>query len=235
MTTRPLALRISPVFCLLALLLQLSIMVFSPSAHAFSFSGFGKTEQPKFVRVNEAFPFNFVQKDHAVILDWDIRDGYYLYQHKIKITSDHAVLGQITMPPPIEHKDAYYGEVKIYTTPLSLTIPIEEADSKATITVSYQGCAKAGLCYPPETRVIPLTPIMGQDLMTTGSLPNTAMAATSTQNTPVTITSAPATEQNKLASDLEKRWWTPFIFLALGIGRKCGGFISSRNAARVDA
>ena len=217
MTTRPLDLRISPLFCLLALLLQLSILIFSPAAHAFSFPSFGKTEQPKFVRVNEAFPFNFIQKDHAIILDWNIRDGYYLYQHKISITSDHAQLGQIIMPTPVEHKDAYYGDVKIYTQPLALTIPIEEADPKATITVSYQGCAKAGLCYPPETRVIPLTPIMGQDLVTTSSLPN-ANATIAAQNQPVTITSAPATEQNKLASDLEKRWWTPFIFLALGIG-----------------
>ncbi len=209
--------RFTPLFAFMALSFQLLFFVFSPNANAFSLFG-SSNNAPKFVRVEQAFPFNFQQNDHELHLNWDIRDGYYLYQHRIEIKANNARLGDIVMPPATPHEDGYFGKVQIYPQPLNITVPIIQADANATLSVTYQGCAAAGLCYPPETKVIPLDPVSGLDIA-----PNNLMGKLDSNivNKSVSATianAAPATEQTQLASDLHQRWWTPLIFLVLGFG-----------------
>ncbi|HAF51435.1 MAG TPA: protein-disulfide reductase DsbD, partial [Leclercia adecarboxylata] len=51
------------------------------------------------------------------------------------------------------------GKSEIYRGQLSVSVAVAQADKGATLTVTYQGCADAGLCYPPETKVIPLSEV----------------------------------------------------------------------------
>lgn len=192
-------------------------------AQAFTLPG-SSPAPTQFVPVDEAFPFNFLQQGETVYLDWQIKPGYYLYQHQLSVSSDTAQLGNVTIPAGTPYQDEFFGEVNIYTDPLTLAVPLLSADDNATLTIRYQGCAKAGFCYPPEVRQIPLTAVLASAGSGTGTTPSSVnTAATSTvvstniatpQKTPV----PPRTQQDQLASDLADQWWTPFVFLALGIG-----------------
>ncbi|CAI1762703.1 protein-disulfide reductase DsbD [Serratia proteamaculans] len=139
---------------LIKLIFLLCSLFFLPqAAQASLFSPNGGNQ---FVPVDQAFAFDFKQQDHQLTLNWQIRPGYYLYRQQIKLVPQQATLGSFELPPGLSHKDEFFGEVAIFKQQLSLPIPLQQAASGASLSVTYQGCAEAGFCYPPETRVIPL-------------------------------------------------------------------------------
>lgn len=212
----------------LSLFALLSLLVLSHPAAALKLPGFNSPPNT-FVAVDEAFSFNFTQQGDQVYLDWQVKPGYYLYQHQLSVSSDTATLGTVDIPTGKPYHDEFFGEVNIYTEPLTLTVPIVQASDSDTLTVRYQGCAEAGFCYPPENRQVPLSAVMAAanaapsepQTSTTGSQ---SAEQTSTESNvsaysqPSNANTAPASEQDKLASDLADQWWTPLVFLALGIG-----------------
>lgn len=115
----------------------------------------------KFTSVEQAFSFDFSQKNHQVTLKWAIAPGYYLYQHQMKIVAENAQLAEFTLPPGLKHHDEFYGDTFIYQQSLSIPLTVLKVENDAIVTVTYQGCAEAGFCYPPETRKIPLSAITG--------------------------------------------------------------------------
>ncbi|EKS7792721.1 protein-disulfide reductase DsbD [Edwardsiella piscicida] len=139
-------------------------------------------EQPRFVPVNQAFAFDFQQRGEHLTLRWQIQPGYYLYRQQIRITPHQAQLGPWQLPPGIPHHDEFQGETAIFRDGLSLTLPLLSAAAGGEISVTYQGCAAAGFCYPPETRRIPLEAITA----TAGALPSpgAATAAANTEHAP---------------------------------------------------
>lgn len=130
-----------------------SLFFLPQAAQASLFSPNGGNQ---FVPVDQAFAFDFKQQDHQLTLNWQIRPGYYLYRQQIKLVPQQATLGAFELPPGLSHKDEFFGEVSIFKQQLNLPIPLQQATSGASLSVTYQGCAEAGFCYPPETRVIPL-------------------------------------------------------------------------------
>ena len=72
------------------------------------------------------------------------------------------------MPAGEWHEDEFYGKSEIYRQRLNVPVTVNQADKGATLTVTYQGCADAGFCYPPETKVVPLTEVKA----TASSLPS---------------------------------------------------------------
>ncbi|AOV98149.1 protein-disulfide reductase DsbD [Edwardsiella hoshinae] len=115
--------------------------------------------QPRFVPVDQAFAFNFQQQGARLTLHWQIQPGYYLYRQQIHITPHQAQLGAWQLPAGTPHHDEFQGETAIFRERLDLTLPLLSATSGAEISVTYQGCAAAGFCYPPETRRIPLNTV----------------------------------------------------------------------------
>ncbi|HAS6390790.1 TPA: protein-disulfide reductase DsbD [Vibrio vulnificus] len=169
-----------------------------------------------FVPVDQAFPFNYFQQDHRITLDWQVKEGYYLYQQRLSFSAENVVLGDIQMENGQPYRDEFFGDVNIYTNPLFVNIPMQDWQPGAKLIVQYQGCAKAGFCYPPETRVIDITSFTNGDMAPATTLAQTASPLdTSTANT---STPQPLTEQDQLASGLADNWWTPLLFLALGVG-----------------
>ncbi|HAS8115031.1 TPA: protein-disulfide reductase DsbD [Vibrio vulnificus] len=169
-----------------------------------------------FVPVDQAFPFNYFQQDHRITLDWQVKEGYYLYQQRLSFSAENVVLGDIQMENGQPYRDEFFGDVNIYTNPLFVNIPMQDWQSGAKVIVQYQGCAKAGFCYPPETRVIDIASFTNGDMAPATTLAQTPrQLETSTTNT---STPQPLTEQDQLASGLADNWWTPLLFLALGVG-----------------
>lgn len=109
--------------------------------------------KPEFLPVDKAFVLTSQRLDSGETqLFWQIADGYYLYQKRLKF--DGLTTQNIPALPEGEpHSDEYFGEQPVYRQGLELKIP---AAATGQIKVSYQGCADAGLCYPPQTRVIDL-------------------------------------------------------------------------------
>ncbi|HAS6021080.1 TPA: protein-disulfide reductase DsbD [Vibrio vulnificus] len=169
-----------------------------------------------FVPVDQAFPFNYFQQDHRITLDWQVKEGYYLYQQRLSFSAENVVLGDIQMENGQPYRDEFFGDVNIYTNPLFVNIPMQDWQPGAKLIVQYQGCAKAGFCYPPETRVIDITSFTNGDMAPATMQAQTASPLeTSTSNA---STPQPLTQQDQLASGLADNWWTPLLFLALGVG-----------------
>ncbi|HFQ5022333.1 TPA: protein-disulfide reductase DsbD [Vibrio vulnificus] len=169
-----------------------------------------------FVPVDQAFPFNYFQQDHRITLDWQVKEGYYLYQQRLSFSAENVVLGDIQMENGQPYRDEFFGDVNIYTNPLFVNIPMQDWQPGAKLIVQYQGCAKAGFCYPPETRVIDITSFANGD-MAPATMP-TQTASPLDTSTANTSTPQPLTQQDQLASGLADNWWTPLLFLALGVG-----------------
>jgi thioredoxin:protein disulfide reductase len=118
------------------------------------------TGQDEFLQPDEAFRFNaFPDGSDHVKLIWQIADGYYLYRSRVKAatTSDKAQLGALEMPAGEFKTDEYFGKQEIYHHELVVGVPVARASAAALavpLKVTYQGCAHAGLCYPPITKEI---------------------------------------------------------------------------------
>ncbi|EPE5850941.1 protein-disulfide reductase DsbD [Vibrio vulnificus] len=194
------------------------LMISSPAMALFGnnqTSTFGSGSND-FVPVDQAFPFNFFQQDHRLTLDWQVKEGYYLYQQRLSFSAENVTLGDIQMEDGQPYRDEFFGDVNIYTHPLFVNIPMQDWQPGAKVIVQYQGCAKAGFCYPPETRVIDIASFTNGDMAPATTLAQTPrQLETSTTNT---STPQPLTEQDQLASGLADNWWTPLLFLALGVG-----------------
>jgi thiol:disulfide interchange protein DsbD len=109
--------------------------------------------QPEFLPVEKAFLFTSERLESGETqLYWQIADHYYLYQKRLKF--DGLAPEQVPALPQGElHSDEFFGEQQVYRQGLELKIP---AGATGQIKVGFQGCADAGLCYPPQTQIIDL-------------------------------------------------------------------------------
>lgn len=151
-------------------IITLILLLCSTSAFAGLFDAPGRSN---FVPADQAFAFDFQQNQHDVNLTWHIKDGYYLYRQQIKLTAAEATLVEPMLPPGTWHEDEFYGKSEIYRQSLSVPVTFSQAAKGATLTVTYQGCADAGFCYPPETKIVPLRAV----LATSGSESTSTPAA----------------------------------------------------------
>ena len=152
-------------------------------------------EEPEFLPVDEAFALSTeTAEDGALLAYWDMPDGYYLYRHRFDFTLKDpgaATLGAAELPPGKDKVDEYFGAVEVYYHRAQARVPIRNAQGPVEVGISYQGCAEAGLCYPPERRWV---------VVDAAFAPSAAPAA----ELALTV-SAPATEEQRLASALAER------------------------------
>ncbi|MEP9251384.1 protein-disulfide reductase DsbD [Enterobacter asburiae] len=136
--------------------LTLILLLCSTSAFAGLFDAPGRSN---FIPADQAFVFDFQQNQHDLSLTWQVKEGYYLYRKQVSITPAQANVGALQLPAGEWHEDEFYGKSEIYRQRLSVPVTVNQADKGATLSVTYQGCADAGFCYPPETKVVPLSEV----------------------------------------------------------------------------
>jgi thiol:disulfide interchange protein len=109
---------------------------------------------PEFLPVEEAYQLEVeILDERSVLLHWQITPGYYLYQHRFDFAVEDAqgpVELRIELPEGLHHNDEYFGEVQIHYDSADITLDLERATQRATLSTTSQGCADAGLCYPPH-------------------------------------------------------------------------------------
>ena len=151
-------------------ILTLILLLCSTSTFAGLFDAPGRSQ---FVPADRAFVFDFQQNQHDLNLTWQVKDGYYLYRKQISITPSQADIAEIKLPPGVWHEDEFYGKSEIYRKQLTIPITVNQAKSGATLTITYQGCADAGFCYPPETKTVPLSEVSADIQATPAPVPAT--------------------------------------------------------------
>ncbi|MGR6872970.1 protein-disulfide reductase DsbD [Pseudomonas sp. HK3] len=126
--------------------LWLSLVLISALSHA---------EETEFLPVDQAFSYEHEFINGQLTIKFDIADHYYLYLSRISIKQEDKSLSFTTKQTAIEKEDEYFGQVHIFKHELEL---YTQTTSIKPISLSYQGCAEAGLCYPPQIKKISLTP-----------------------------------------------------------------------------
>ncbi|ORT51906.1 thiol:disulfide interchange protein [Vibrio sp. qd031] len=182
-------------FCLLLCTL-VSFSAFADFSSSSSFNG-GNS----FVPVDEAFPIQVSQSQHQIKVEWDVAPDYYLYQSRMSFKATDATIVNVDLVDGAPYKDEFFGDVNIYTEPVVATLTLDAVTSSdAELTVEYQGCAKAGFCYPPERRTFPISLVANAAATDIGS------------------SAAPLSQDASFASKLGDNGWTPVLFLLLGVG-----------------
>ena len=116
--------------------------------------------QSKFLPADQVFHVGATAAGaNAVRLDWWIPKGYYLYRSRLKVTAgDGAAVGALQLPTGQIKIDPYFGREEIYRNAVTGTVPLPGGTARQARTLSlqvtYQGCADAGLCYPPITKTL---------------------------------------------------------------------------------
>lgn len=96
----------------------------------------------------EAFTFSVesTQTDQAR-LRWEIQPNYYLYQHKFEVQQGNQAVA-LDLPKAVEQYDENYGHSQVYYQQVEFNIPTLASQHYR---VTWQGCAKDRICYPPQT------------------------------------------------------------------------------------
>lgn len=177
------------------------------------FSSDKSATQPKFLPVDEAFQVSSSSKPTnngtRLAIKFDITPEHYVYKDQIKLTLPAGVSAApfTFSQKPVSIDDPTFGQVLVFdqanmvaTTILSSSNG--KAINNAAVTIGWQGCAKAGLCYPPEKikttvniAAASQSAANSSSSTATGSASNNSNAETAQASTDGTVTNSLATEQ----------------------------------------
>ena len=135
--------------------LTCSMILQSPIGQAQNSLAAALQQQSEFLPVREAYRLDGALTANGQLrLYWQIAEGYYLYQHMFKVRHADAPAPanlSISFPPALDKTDEFFGDVSVYYDEADLTAALPDDATRLTLAITYQGCADAGLCYPPET------------------------------------------------------------------------------------
>ncbi len=143
--------------CLLALM-STAYAQQSSSANKSGVGGLFSANQDEFLKPDEAFKVSAVATSaDKIIVEFQIAKGYYLYKKRMGFSTStpEVKLGEAQLPAGIIKNDEFFGPMEIYHDTVTATLPVSRpagSAMKMILTVKYQGCAEAGLCYNPLTK-----------------------------------------------------------------------------------
>lgn len=104
--------------------------------------------QSSLLSAEEAFPIQIESVSaQEVQLHWNIPEHYYLYQHKFEVRQGQHIL-PLKLPKAEDLHDDNYGQTQVYYQQVQFKVPTQASQ---TYQVTWQGCAKDRICYPPQT------------------------------------------------------------------------------------
>ena len=123
--------------------------------------GLFSSQEEEFLHPDAAFVAGaFVTAERELRVRFDIAPGYYLYRERFLFApaaGEGFHLDSPVLPPGEVKHDEYFGEVEVYYREVEAGLPLRPDAAplrEARIDVTYQGCADAGLCYPPITKTL---------------------------------------------------------------------------------
>jgi thiol:disulfide interchange protein DsbD len=122
--------------------------------------------QVEFLSPEKAFQpsIKLIENNHLEV-SWDIAKGYYLYlgMFEFSVDSPDMKIIKVDMPEGKKKKDEFFGDVDVYYNSTKANIYFDKITGKTNLILKYQGCADAGLCYPPITKKFPLKQYASND------------------------------------------------------------------------
>ncbi len=97
----------------------------------------------------------------SIEVRFEIAKNYYLYRDKFRFAAEPSTvqLGKAILPPGKEKHDETFGKVEVYYDQAVIRLPVERNSSgplPLILKVTSQGCADAGICYPPQQQQLGL-------------------------------------------------------------------------------
>ena len=107
--------------------------------------------EPKFLPVTQAFPFQIEQQGNQLSVIWDSADEYYLYKKKIHLKQGKQKFkaASFSEEGKLKHDEAF-GEVIVFYGQVEARFNLKQLAPNTATILGFQGCADAGLCYPPQ-------------------------------------------------------------------------------------
>lgn len=110
------------------------------------------SQQQEFLPVDEAYKVELQSEQDTIAIEFSIAPGYYLYRHRFSIIDSTGNPVIFDIPAGEAKNDEFFGDVEVYYQFVDLRLnPNNLSDTPQQLNITYQGCADAGLCYPPET------------------------------------------------------------------------------------
>lgn len=125
-------------------------------AHAAS----GAKPEPELLDADVAFRFSAMLKDAKTVeIRYAIAPGYYMYRERFAFSVNGAAVGKASLPRGKNQFDATFNKtMETYRDGVTVTLPLKQAAAGAlTLKATSQGCADAGVCYPPQMQTVRLT------------------------------------------------------------------------------
>jgi len=124
-------------------------------------AGLDLPADPKLLPPEQAFRFSARAVDaNTLEARFDVANGYYLYRDKLHFMLEKAppTLGSAMLPAGHAKHDEFFGDVEIYRGPTIVRLPMAGASSEQSLVLvaDSQGCADAGVCYPPTRQQVRL-------------------------------------------------------------------------------
>lgn len=130
-----------------------------PNAHADLSSLLKQNTATQFLPVAQAFQFRGEIKDGKLTIFATVTPEHYLYKHQFDFqgATGLTVSGVPNYPAADTVIDPFYNkEMEVFKHDVNITVPANATDTLPEVTIGFQGCSEAGLCYPPETITIPV-------------------------------------------------------------------------------
>lgn len=181
---------------------------------------FAAPASAKFLEPDQAFGVSVRGLDPSTIeVRYRIADGYYLYREQFRFAldparSNGAVLGEPVYPKgEVKYDEIFEKEVEHYRHEVAIRIPVTGAHGPVTLQATSQGCADAGLCYPPQTATEVVA--LGAAAPSPSTAPSSAAPPTAAPSTRSTAVDDPSTIAKTLAGG--RLGWIALVFVGLGV------------------
>ena len=129
------------------------VIIFSISLNIKSQDNYFLSENNKILPADEVFKINILNTEDSIVVEWNIKDKYYLYSDSIKINQNNKPVKYIMLKSKkYKIEDEFFGKTEIYKDFLSISI--NNIPNESSYVILYQGCAEAGFCYPIQEYVL---------------------------------------------------------------------------------
>lgn len=159
--------------------------------------------QDEFLPVAQAFIPEYTIAQGKLVLHWKIADGYYLYEERFKFKADEGItLTPSYTPGKMKYDELFERETMVHYHEVTASFDLSAINKPFILKLEFQGCADAGLCYPPQKKTLAVDPA------------NALVVEQAATVTPA-VSTPPTTEEPVVASAAESGWLLQAILLAI--------------------
>ncbi|TXC88361.1 protein-disulfide reductase DsbD [Paraburkholderia azotifigens] len=136
------------------------IVTFIASILMLSLTSVGVVRADDFLDPADAFKFSASEQPGEVLVHYKIADGYYMYRERFAFATRNGTvsIGEAELPAGhVKFDQTFNKNVETYRGELTIRVPVSQASGPFDLAVTSQGCADAGICYPPMERIYHVT------------------------------------------------------------------------------